>query len=583
MRKNRPPAPSPVEGMTGADASRISKGAKGKRPPAEKVEPPLTPDDIDLLVVHIILCPSVREQAVALLKPMFDSGTAFELFANEGEVGVAETIGVILSLSENYPAYIPYGTVRSKAMTALNANPAVDDEAFEDIVAIPEGDDPKVGLLHHAYKQVNKSDLDPPYAVELLKRLLRERMVKTAVADFESKSLRGVPASTSTLMNALSRVEELVNSASVSPFSSIEFTGDMDELPTFDYIPTGMPFFDEPLGGGLLDHDITGLIGMVHAGKSTITAQLAQSVALFFGRRYAQERDYGHRRVMVFSYEDNELKFKNRVWSCAARISRDSLKARDLSTTGNLKPYEVAQAKREGIDLRQFPGERERLLSITAKLKDHVDFIDMKKDGRGRGGVAEVSAIMKQSLRARDGRPGLIIIDYANVMVKRQIQDRGGRPQDELRHAVAALADQFGSMIVGPHGIPVWIMQQFATRETGKRWDAPLHASNASECSSFFENLDNCFLLGNRDKQTSVAYIQCDKAKQTDGMTHERALVRLDGEFATFSSAKDRYTVIGGRPVEASEANMVQGPVNAPRQRRTAAATFDSPFLPGGA
>lgn len=565
MRKNRERAPSPYEGMTGDAAGR------GKAT-VEPLVPPLTPEDVENLVIHLMLCPTVREVARDTLLP--------ELFsAQRGESGLAAVVRAVNELADNYPGKnkIPYSTLRSRVSAFIDADPSVDDECRNDILSCSL-DQP--GLLDMFYHRFAREDLDPEQSLVLLQNFLQERLVGEEILSMADSVRFGMPADTTAFIERVHNAQSKVANTTVDPFTSVLFDGSVEAMPVVEHIPTGCPFFDEPLGGGLRPRTVNGLIGMVHAGKSTLTAQIAEQAACYFYGRYLADKSYGLRRVFIFSYEDSADEVNARIWSCGARVHSDSLKTRNFSRTGSLKPYEIEIAKRDDVDFKTMPGEYDRLRSTTAKLNDVLTVVDMNTDGRGGGGIREVVSLLKQAESRKGWRPGLVLIDYANAMVSRAIYNSGRKPADDTRHEIKSLASMSRTLVASPYDIPVWIMQQFATRETAKRWDATLHASQAAECSAFFEPLDSCFTLGNRDPKTHVAYVKCDKSRGTDGVTHPRAMVQLQGDFSRFVCAEGRYSVVAGRPVSVSEASQIQGEFALPpaRRRERTAVDFSQPW-----
>lgn len=555
---------SPFEGMTGAEAAR---SVAGRIAP----ETLTTIEDLEFLVVHVVLSPAFRDKAKDKLVP--------SLFVHEGEAGLAAVVEVVMALSAKYPGKIPYGTLRSQVVRRIDDDPLIDEVTWSELMSTGE-DGEEAGLLHRCYRQQSLAELDVDYASDLLREFLRERMIGEKVRQFASASKFGLPADMSQFINEIQDAEAKIAAGEDSPFGSVKFDGRIESLPARNYLPTGCSFVDKPLGGGVLEQDVSGLVGMVHAGKSTLVAQFAANTALALYARHLASPKQRPRRAVIFSYEDPLPRVQARIWAHAADVHKDSLKAMDLSRSGGLKPYELEAARRTNVDPRQYPGEYERLMSVTAKLDMTMTVVDMTRDGRGSGGVAEVASILARGIREHGWDPGFVLIDYANVLVKNKLEADGKNPNDHLRHGVAALTNQIRRQVAMTYNTPVWIMQQFATKDTVKRWDAPLHPSQAAECSAFFENLDNCFTLGNHDKRAKVAYIECHKAKDTDGATSPRVMVQLHGDFSRFVDVDGTFVVENGQPVAAETVAQIRGDFVAPARTRRRAMDAGGNFGP---
>lgn len=512
------------------------------------VEKPLSHDDLETLIVHILRNRNVRDEARNALDP--------ELLSEPGEAGLRAVVRAVFDETKSGES-LPYTLACAIVREALDNDPTIDKDHWNDILAVPKLTRHSGGLLHYAFKIVDKEDLSPPLALSLLQRFLRDRQIGNLVRDLASRSHQGV-VDYGAYFQTIEGSNRKIEAIGLKRDFSLMIPENFETQPVRERFPFGMPAMDEPTKGGARAGEVTGFIGMVHAGKSTTSAQIAVANGYRFGDA-ADNNPLNGRHVFIFSYEDPAELVRARIWSNAGSVPRDAIESQKLSRTGNLKDYELARARQQQIDPATFPGEYERIQRAMARLNPFLHIIDMRggDDGSGMGGEDEVAT--KLSRYADDGLiPGLVIIDFVKVMIDRYIAKRGTRGDiDSARiRAIETCPDNVKRLITNRYDCHGFLLQQFAGSETAKSWNAKLHASGASGCKSFFERVDNCFLLGNRERESQCAYIQCDKTRESTG-AGERHLVHYDIHSSRFVSADGRYAVANGKVVAANLATTI--------------------------
>ena len=167
--------------------------------------------------------------------------------------------------------------------------------------------------------------------------------------------------------------------------------------------PTGLPFLDAALNGGLQAGRLVTLLGAPGSGKTSLANQIAEDVA--------QERP-----VLYVTSED----------------SPDVLIAKTLSRLSNIAYSDVLYGKRRAETFKAIEQLRQR---PSAHLLRYMDVTG------GAISMHELEERAKAHFKDKSG-PGLIVIDYLQRMA-RATRDLGG--VKELREAVSSLTERLRS------------------------------------------------------------------------------------------------------------------------------------------
>jgi RecA/RadA recombinase len=287
-------------------------------------------------------------------------------------------------------------------------------------------------------------------------------------------------------------------------------------------IMTGLPFFDDFLGGGHEPGEVIGLLAPFGSCKTTLAVQLAVEAAK---TAFADLEAGGPRRVaFIGGYEESKADMQRRILSYAASIPIDRLRVMTaleaLSTSENLQPYELKYARqlqRRGV--MQFVGEQERAAAAISWLNDHLVYLDFQGGDQiagGSNGLSGVASRVSQILGERDAQAAIIVIDYVGAMVRRQMAAGSGSAASDaqqLRHRIAEVPFQAKQLLARSFRCPVWLNLQLSGRANSLGSSAKITHTDAAESRSVAENLDFCFTIGSPDSQ-QLARLTCTKHRR---------------------------------------------------------------------
>jgi hypothetical protein len=129
---------------------------------------------LEELLIHVIRVSAVYSEARRLIEP--------DDWDQYGERHYRILLDGLFKLGDSklYAiGEVPYVAVHTEVRRVMDDDPLLKDvpHMVNDIVGRPTDPDPYNGLLYHAYKGVDATDLSTPYGITLLKKSLRERQV----------------------------------------------------------------------------------------------------------------------------------------------------------------------------------------------------------------------------------------------------------------------------------------------------------------------------------------------------------------------------------------------------------------------
>jgi hypothetical protein len=332
------------------------------------------------------------------------------------------------------------------------------------------------------------------------------------------------------------------------------------------------------MGGGPAATEFIGLMAPTGGGKSTLISQMACERAKLY--RAMALGGGPSLSVLYFTYEDpfygEDAKELDRIWirmmAHYADVDRNQLErvgwVAGLSTTGNLKPYELALCGDQ--DPATFPGERERIERAMRQLEPHQRIFDMQSDGRGNGGVPEIVQLIEREID-NGHRPGVVLIDSINLLLGRNLSAQGRDLQRETPTAMALAVEDIRREVGVRFGADVWVTNQVAGAMTKRSPGAGLHHSDAAGAKLWAQATDFCWAIGALDNTNDkAARFDLSKARR-GGCDGQHIVARLNGKFARWEDCSDKLTIYNGAITPIENLGMIGGmpPPKARKPRRT--------------
>ena len=389
------------------------------------------------------------------------------------------------------------------------------------------------GFLTQLYQNCKASEFTVEFGLKLLSDFLRERAVNDLWQRLSVSAGSGVVTNLSPMLEQLRTAEAEVSSINVDPVASAAPEGWLP--PEVRRRPTGIVWLDKFLRGGHAAPETYGLLGAFGSGKTTLSLQLATSVAaneqFWTGDPEARkllgldpDAPYQMGHVYYFHYEMPQADIRKKLWSGAAfidydRIERLGSKDFSLSSANNLSKeekamYEMICKQNFSVKLGDFPGEQERLELALQMMRVNLHIVDCTGNGAtpavGTGYIPEIATILTNEVR-KGRRVALVVIDYAGACVDRFTTDK-----DQGYHYLSVFGRRCEHEIGVPFDTPVWVMHQLAGAENARTAATKQHHANASGSKRFGENMWFCFNIGTADDKTGCRYFTCSKARRSD-------------------------------------------------------------------
>ena len=536
------------------------------------------------MIVYALRSAVVADQARRLLRPEHLDDEPHLRF-------LIEVLQDLLEAGDYRNGLVPYLTLYEGIRTRLNDDPdALGEDGKNWLLWRPPYTPVGFadGVLHYAYKTVKRRDLDDADGLELLRRFLRERMLSGPMRVVAEAVASGrVLDNYADIADDLRATSEKIEGISTAAGQGMRPPGGV--VTPVVIIPTGVSFVDTPLDGGVADSEVYGVAGPTGGGKSTAMYQLGVSYAKLNPGRL----------VFHFSYEDPQERMNRRVWSYAARIRKDVLdKFKDpaqavasglfSSRETGLKPYELAMYRSLGRREEEMDGEYERLMAVWGGYDNYVMY-DMLDAGRGEGGLDEIVSLIRRSTDEKGGdrRPGLVIIDSLDIVVKNAIAARGQSLKDYLRLDMIGFANQARRKI-GVFGAATVLVNQIGGEHLKRSSGSKFSHADAGEAKGWANGLDLCLNFGNTDLLAGpdgdirVTVLNCSKNRRT-GHLGWYTTVRLAGDMGYWEDCGENYRVHQGSIVSTRDMEQLVdvGPAHPRKPQGSSAASATLPdWLP---
>jgi len=384
------------------------------------------------------------------------------------------------------------------------------------------------------------------WAIKQFRAFLEERIAHEARDQIYKDN--SVPVNLPDLLDDLqNRVEQVraVADGTVKP----AFPEDWDKKTALQLFSTGISFLDRFLGGGHANGELYGILGPYGSCKTTLAIMILVNAAKAFLAQSKTGDNPKKKIAFMVSYEARLPEMRARSLGYAAKVQRSTMESMtskdDLSTSGNLRPYEKRLFKKKIAQGKKVKGERERIDAATGWMNEHISFIDMTgydDDHRkaGGGGIKEIARRINQVLRANPGTEcGLVVIDYVGAMVKRQM---AAEDLDDAarRHLISDTPLLTKAQIADQFDCPIWFMHQMSGEANARGEGAKMHHTDSAEAKNFAENLDFAFVLGNTNSD-NLATLACTKRRRQP--PKDSTIIKIDGGMNRVLDMEDRFVL----------------------------------------
>jgi hypothetical protein len=484
---------------------------------------------IEFFLMHAARCEKVFQAARMHLKP--------EHFSKIGESTYQTVWAALLDYYERQLELPDYHALSMRILNAIASTPSnVTDTAMVDAHSLVE-------WMYDKEKYPDE-ELSPNEALETLREILLDRetgdAIRNAVLHAGGRHIHDLPK----LLEKQQRRVEEINSIGRADDDDSTIPDNWDEV-IRPRLPTGVSFVDRIMEGGCEAGDCNVILGPAGGGKTTLSMQLACSIARLQTTYTGPNSPIEPGLVVFVGYEDGKRMMQIRAGSCAAHVLKNRLRSQieaggKLSTSGNLEQYEQIMYAGTPNTIERL-GEQERLEEIKPWMNKYlalVDYHDPKNGGRGH--ITEI----RQKLAALQQKRGLpiraVFVDWAGVLVRNYLLASYGKVESStMSLELAGVLHRCKSELAAPFGTTVWISHQVAGRHTGRPPATRPHHSEAQWCTSFADYAWFAFCLGNKDEEHNVCQFVASKTRH--GESGPPVLLKINGAFCRMEDVSDKF------------------------------------------
>lgn len=454
-----------------------------------------------------------------------------------------------------------YEALSVAALEAVGEDPitCMDDKVGQGLI------DATLDILTWIFDPERLDQITPSAARDILQDILisrgPEHEIRRAIQASSGKSIRNLPAIVSKMQRRIEDIQSL--GAVEESVSIVPETWDQIVVPK---MATGVEWVDRIMEGGGEPGNCNVIIGPTGGGKTTTAMQLAVSTARL-QHQIATRRKEGEPGSVVFvSYEDDLRMLQIRANSYGAEVLKNRLRDKkpgeQLSTVGNLEPYEQAMYANDGTSASEQLGECERLEQAKPWLSKYLHPVDHHDPAKGgRGGIPEVKAKLT-ALQDKTGMPiKMVVLDWAGNLVSNQLQGQDGSVDgSKMSLHLQNLVNIAKHELAAPFGCTVWIPHQLTGRVNKLSPAYFPHHSDSQWCSTFADHAWYAFVLGTKDKEHSVCQFGATKTRH--GETPAPVILKIDGAFCRMVDVSQHFQIdkITGRLSPATDANKFYEP-----------------------
>lgn len=405
------------------------------------------------------------------------------------------------------------------------------------------------------------------YGVDLLKSFLTERTVTDPLKSVWRTVGDANPADLPDILrNYQSRADYLQNLTTKRTVGLFEAVRNAKPLILF---PTGIPFWDKTMNGGMARKEVIGLSGATGSGKTRRASMVAGEVAMRESLE-AVEQARQAEGVVMFSYENPLEDVSCRILSYLARVNQNRLAKfmpdwdLHLSSTRLGRPLEayellpsvqsVGPAHAVGTDVPML-GELERL-ALIEPLTRNIRAHDMRRQA---GGVPELEALLQRSIdNGEFPKPKLVIVDFVDEMVRLSVGSVKGNDITKNTHYLLDnaipqlhdLADKFDCTVIA--------LMQLSGDALTQSPTARVSLADTKGCRTTAIKADFTFQFGVKDNKNNAVLEWAGKTRRAESVRQEYQILHYRSEYADLF-VSDRLVVHNNSLTEKEMADQFGG------------------------
>jgi hypothetical protein len=260
-------------------------------------------------------------------------------------------------------------------------------------------------------------------------------------------------------------------------------------------IPTGIDFIDSALGGGQLARGLHGVLGPFGGGKTTLGIMIAVAGARLQHQQFLANKRAG--RWVLFSIGQGGNEISSLIFSNAARLDRGLCFSQP--DRGNLARHS-----------RAIPEAQERVVMASRILERQLRHVDL--DAYSASAPIPIRYLTGYlDAVAAEGPISGVVVDYVGRLISRYVGDSDKRLRRQS-FLIRNFIEQSRSCIAARFSCPVWLIHQLRGAANQRSPGTPQHHLDGADCRHFGDDLDVCFCLGTRDRQSRGVLLSCTKA-----------------------------------------------------------------------
>ena len=313
------------------------------------------------------------------------------------------------------------------------------------------------------------------------------------------------------LIGQISDLNREIAKSSISKATFIDpFSGEAPLLSSLKRVPWGVDYIDRVTSGGAIPGETALFLAPSGGGKTLTNVQVATTTALI------------GRRSLIITYEQGATPgITNRIYACAMGYAVNAF---------------------QGMGQDEFHANsqmRERYDEIKGKLRGRIQIVDQLEAGRnnggGCGGAAEIADIIK---RAQDSgfNPEYIGIDWLGPMANNFMGARN-IPESETTKTMSRIADDLRKTGDGLK-VNMFLFHQLGTEASAKGPRNKPQPTDAYMCRTLHHYMDTVICVGNRDKESQLAWINAPKVR--NGEPFRDMLIQMDGAHSVWRTVDER-------------------------------------------
>lgn len=493
-----------------------------------------TRDEADYLVASTMMIPEIRDSAIRSL----DGAPLFDALLFPPHAMLWDAISKLAGISE--------GTVITAASVACEVKSAHTSPSEQDVLQ------EALDLLHDFSTDLKVSDLSPVFAGKILEAFVVDAKKTSFIQKLSD-------------VNDLSGLSEFASKAT-GDVGRIAFTGtpeiehplDNPEefMPEMVQIPTGIGWMDFLSGGGHRAGDCVGLLGPTGGGKTLTATDMLVSQA----KRSVHS--------LLVTYEQN---VKGDVSTRLYTRLLDDMHGDLLRGYKDPLHPDLEDARVDVNFFRKHPYREwpktvvERYRDLQSKYSRFLHTVDFSQDvdvqnpkPQGLLGVRDIDRTM-ETLAKQDVKVKYLMVDWLWPAVTRWFYGRADKKMANLLDAAFQFIMELKQLTSKWKCVTI-LNHQLDTAHTRANPSTQPSCADAWNIKSFAMMLSDCYVIGNRDKESQVMWLGNDKARM--GIP-QYILGRMDGAMGVIDKT-DGYELCRGKFVEKGSAESESHDEDAP-------------------